>query len=678
MENYTVFVRLLLQNELSKGLILASSQFSSLNKQADIFQAKLNSIKTLGLIGGGLLFGGIIGLRVADSSLKYAEEYAHQLNILNMAGLTQKQIAEAVGTAWKNTHDIITVSATKSLAMWNDLRIVFGLPEEATKALPFVSRMQGILMASKEGRAAASDKDFAFSVAKALDIIGAVKNKEEFEKQATMMTSDIAAFQGRVQPKMFQSTFAYARQAKYAMSDEFKYEILPTLMMEYALSGNSAGGGSRGVGPMIAATYRFTNQGFVNKAALPEIESLGLLGDGGNNLTNKNYDEDIYNNGKYLKTTTSGTTLLHGLKDYQLAGSNPFLWVLKDLVPALQKKYGNNLTTAELQSHITAITRGNQLAGNLLTEFAVKSYAFLRDQKLVQQAMQKTPDELFTIALLHDPGLAHEALSQQWNNLMTSISQPMIAILIPALTMTASLFNKLSEVLMKYPFLAKTLAYSFVGLSAAMAFGGTVILLTAAFKLLWATLAFIPPLLSITTTVFRGMLYSLLVLNAPIIGTIAAISLLGFGVYKLGKLLGIDWGALFSVIVSGLKSIFSFLINTVSKIINFVSGTPGKDSKSHLFFNSNDVNKKNSSNLLYRKENSASNKPIYLIDPKDTMKKGTVQAIQVNSATYLDGRKIADTVTNHIVNSANSVPNNTARFDQGMNPTPVLLKLGTY
>ena len=292
MDAYTVYIKLALQNQVSAGLLGMSGQFTKLNAQADILQARLKSIGAMAMVGAGMLFGGIVGLSMFDKALKHGEEYAHQLNIINMAGVSQVDIANAIGDAWKVTGKVITTTATENLRMLNDMRIVFGDMGEARQALPLVAQMQAVLMSSKEGKEAAQDKDFAFSVAKALDIIGAVKNKEEFMTEANMMAKTVTAFQGRVTPKMFQSTFAYARQAKYALDNEFKYEILPTLMMEYAMSGSGAGGGSRGVGPMIAAMYRMTNQGYINKKALPELERVGLV-----------------KKGSALKTTTSGTTV---------------------------------------------------------------------------------------------------------------------------------------------------------------------------------------------------------------------------------------------------------------------------------------------------------------------------------------------------------------------------------
>lgn len=273
---YKIAVKVTLANEVSAGLVLMSGQFTAASAKAEIFAAKLKAIKSLAIVGGGMLFAGIIGFDMTSKLVKPALEYQHQLNILHIAGLSQIEINEAVAASWKNTSDVITTSATNNMKSFIDMRNVLGNTQEALSILPMVTKMQAVLMSSKEGAVTAESSDFAFNVAKALDIIGAAKNPVDFVRQATEMSKVVTALQGRVTPQQFQMVFAYARQAKLALDDEFKYKYLPSLMLEYSRK-TGGGGGSRGVGPMLAATYRFTNQGYINKKSLPELVALGLV-----------------------------------------------------------------------------------------------------------------------------------------------------------------------------------------------------------------------------------------------------------------------------------------------------------------------------------------------------------------------------------------------------------------
>lgn len=620
-DGYSVLIKLSLQNQVSAGLIGMSAQFTRLQAQATELQARLKSIRALALTGLGLTAAGAAGFYVLDKMIKPAEDYAHQLNIMNMAGLKQKDIANAIGDAWKNTTNVITTSATENLRMLNDMRIVFGQMGEARQALPLVAQMQAVLMSSKEGKALASDKDFAFSVAKALDIVGAVKNKNEFMTEADAMAKTITAFQGRVTPKMFQSTFAYARQAKYALDDEFKYQFLPTLMMEYA-QGSGGGGGSRGVGPMIAAAYRMTNQGYINKKALPELIKLGLVA-----------------KGTELKTTTSGTTV-GPMTGYQLAAKDPFLWTQQVLVPAIEKAYGHGkpMSRDDLQFHINQVFRGNQLAASLFTEFASKPYAFMRDQKLIQQAM--SPQQAYQQALMNDPVLARQALSAQWENVQTALTTPIVTVLIPALQNLASGLNSLARILQAYPMLAKTLSYAFVGLSGALLFSGTVLLLSAAFKGL-----------ALTFTVLQA---TVLVMGAPILGIVTALGLMGYAIYKLYETLkSINWQQLGQEIVSGITSIFSSIGKAIGgKVYDFTHP---------------DSNSPHTNLLNFSPKASPTGKPM-------AFNNATPQTIHVASTINLDGRQIARVVTEHQVKDATRVPNYSQGFDPSMSPTPMILK----
>lgn len=662
-DSYSVLIKLTLQNQVSAGLMAMSGQFTALQAKATALQARLAGIRTMALTGLGMATAGFAGLYLIDKALKPAEEYAHQLNIMNMAGIKQADIATSIGLAWKTTSSIITTTATDNLRMLNDMRIVFGDMGHAQMALPLVAEMQAVLMSSKEGKAAASDKEFAFSVAKALDIIGAVKSKDEFMLEANAMAKTVTAFQGRVTPRMYQSTFAYARQAKYAMNDDFKYQYLPTLMMEYSQGTAGAGGGSRGVGPMIASMYRMTNQGYINKKSLPELERVGLV------------PKD-----SALKTTTSGTTV-GPMTNYQLAGQNPFLWVQQTLVPLLTKAYGHDgkpLTREELQFHINQLFRGNQLAASLLTEFAVKPYAFERDKKLIQQA--DSPDKAYQKALIADPVLAHTALSAQWNNVMTALTVPLVTILIPALTTLASGLNSFARLLQKYPMLAKALSYAFLGLSAALAFGGVVLLLSAAFSAL-----------AVTAEI---LLVPLAILGAPLIGIAAALALMGYAAYKLYQLLKtINWASLWEGLknigmalvekfnafmnsmvqgaINAFKGFFSYLISAIANLGSTLASSIGGAFKSLGNKISGGVH-----NMIYGAPVPAPAAPASpaAASPVKTSMNNVHSTIQVASNIHLDGRQIARIVTEHQVKNATRSPNYSQGFDPNMSPTPMVLK----
>ena len=423
----------------------------------------------------GLVAGtaGYLGVRLFSDVIKPANAYAHQLNILNMAGLQHVEMANAIAAAWKNTSTVITTTATDNLRTILDLRNVLtdegfkkGDPvtlQTALQQLPIVSRIQAVLASSSESgvRKVAAD-NFSFSMAKALDIVGAARSPADFEKQATAMAKVITAFQGRVNPQMFQSVFAYARQAKFGLGDEFKYELLPSLMLEYAQGSASQGGGSRGVGPALGAFSRLVLQGYINKKAMPELERLGLIRPGAS-----------------LRTTTSGTTT-GPMVGAALARENPYEWVQQVALPAIMHRLGPNATQNQLIAEIQEITRGNQLASQLILEFALKQKNFLRDQAIIQGAM--APDRAYLSAMRHDPNFAYAALAASWGNLETAFGKGVVPLMVPVIVDLTRALNDLARWADRNQALAGTITGLVGALSGFLLLGGTLAIARVALR----------------------------------------------------------------------------------------------------------------------------------------------------------------------------------------------------
>lgn len=459
-EAYKIGVRVSLINHVSSGLLGMSRDFARADQHAIRLKSTLESMQKRLMIGGALAATGAFGLDIFAKALKPAEEYAATLNRLKMAGWTQVEIANAVGDAWKNTHTVITSTVNDNLSALLDLKNVLGTMGEARAALPVVTRIQTVLAASSEGRISGNSKDLAYSMAKALDIIGAAKDQKTFESQAEQMARVIIATQGRVTPEAFKSVFQYARQAKYQLSDEYKYQVLPTLMQENA-SGGGGGGGSRGVGPMQAAFYRWAIQGYINKKSMPELVSLGLV-----------------DPGTAVKTTTQGTTV-GSMRGAQLAASNPFEWVQQIMLPALRKKYGN-LSEDQLLTHINQVMRGNQLAAALVAEFAAKPQNFMRDAANIRKTM--SVGDAYQQAISNNPNVARQALGAQWENFKTAIRLAVVPVLIPMLIKLTNWLNSMALWARAHPGLMKTLALGFAALSAALLFGGTLMMAKVGFQ----------------------------------------------------------------------------------------------------------------------------------------------------------------------------------------------------
>jgi hypothetical protein len=492
-ETYKVAVRLSLIDGVSGGLFSMSKHFATTGRDVDALQAKLHNLQKLTMIGAAASGAGIFGLGLIGKAIKPAEEYTHQLNIMNMAGMKQAEIAEAVGAAWRLAGQNMTTTATGNLKALLDLRNITGSFEEAKTFLPIMQRMETVLAASKEGKVSGHSGDLAFSAMKALDIRGAASG-ENRDRQADMMTRVIEATQGRVTPEMFQSVFNYARQAKFSMSDDFVYKYLPTLMLENSTKGGG-GGGSKGLGPALAAMYRVTNQGYINKKAMPLWEQLGEV-----------------DSKTAVPTATAGTVVAH-MTDAALARSSPMAF--NDLiVEKIRKKWGPDSSDDFITSKLTDLYRGNQLAAGLAVEMFIKRANFERDRKLIEGVM--SPEDAYKSAITKDPATARRALHASWENFETSLTMNVVPYVVPALNSLSKELNNLGSFARHHPNMTKDLVIGFGALSGVLAVGGP--LLTG---------------MALTRLAFGGLGSKVKVAGEAAEGAISTVSKLGTGIGSL-------------------------------------------------------------------------------------------------------------------------------------------------
>lgn len=502
-EAYKVAIRLSIVDEFSTPLALLSRGLKTNHGDATKLEGHILSLaKSLRLlsVAGSAGIAGHSMLRGLNLSLKHAEGFNHQLNIMNMAGMKQAEIASSIGAAWDLTGKNLTTTVTGNLKGIIDLRNVLGDLGEAMTALPEVMKMSTILAASKEGRIGSNAHDLAFSAAKALDIRGAVTGGEQrMLKEFDLMTRVVIGTQGRVTPDMFQSVFNFARQAKFQLSDDFAYKYLPTLMLENANKGG--GGGSRGIGPSIAALYRFTNQGFINKKAKPLLQDIGMM-------------------------TKSG-----GLIGADLAASNPFLWTTQVFAPKIQAHLMRLHKAADDMAVLGVInraTRGNQLAASVMGEYWIKRKNFERDRLLFEGVA--SPNAAFKMAMNHDPDTARRALKASWENLQTSAMINVVPVIIPAINGLAEGLNELGKISREYPNLTKNLVLGLGGVAGLLAVGSPLLTGLVMFRLAFGGLPV--PLLSarVGATSLGSALLPLAAGGSAMSGAIAGVAGLAGGI----------------------------------------------------------------------------------------------------------------------------------------------------
>lgn len=473
-EAYKVATTLTLKNQISGVLGLISRDFMKTRAEAKLLQLELNKIKLLGMSGAILGGAGFMGLMAIKSAIKPASEYVHQLELAKVAGMQQLEIAAATKQAWQATGAVMTTTATGNLAAIRELRMVFGDTSDAINNMASVQKLQAVLQNVRGG----NGHDDAYTVAKALEMKGDVKNASRFETAADLMTKAMIASGGKVNPQDFLSAFKYGRSATIGWDDRFTYGILPTLIQEMKSSGGS--GGSGGPGNALMSAYAAVVGGTIPQKSLKVWQKLGLL----------DPSKIVWDKVGSAKGVGPGGIM--GSSTFQ---QDPYQWTQQYLIPALVKA---GLDTPDKQRQTLQYLFPNRTAGFIMSQMALQGWKFDRDQKLIGKASGLSAyDEL----IKRDPNMAMAALSAQWENFKTALGIGLVPVLIPFLRNLTTAFNKLAEFAARHPTLTQGLVGTFAALSALAAIGGTLMIAGASLKLIGVGFGLLGSPLSLLATI---------------------------------------------------------------------------------------------------------------------------------------------------------------------------------
>ncbi|MQA39055.1 phage tail tape measure protein [Rugamonas aquatica] len=192
-----------------------------------------------------------------------------------------------------------------------------------------------------------------------------------------------------------------------------------------------------------------------------------------------------------------------------LMAQRPDKFIGEVLVPAMRKKYGK--------------IGNEQMASLLEKKFDQPTARFLGDQIVNQPRLQNQAQAYQKASgyggayqsALQSPKGAEMAAAQSWKNLLTVIGTAYLPRVVDGLTSLAHGLDKLSALLEEYPALTTGLVYGFGLLAGALAIGGTISMVTASLGGL-----------AMAAT-------AIVALSTPILLVVAAVALLGAGLYFL-------------------------------------------------------------------------------------------------------------------------------------------------
>ena len=453
-ENYKVAVKISLVNEVSAGLLLISKQFGVAGKVAEEFQKRLNSIKETAKTGAMLVGGGVALAAPFIYAIDKAAELQKQMigiqiatrgTVGDMNNMRKAIEGIASQTVFSNI-DIAKMAKIVASGTGLGAKDVQGLLPEYAKFADVQLLMKGTSYQSS-----------------VTDAIRLAHTAQHYDPQSLSKYLDLLTKASFIVPGGLGEVghaLKYSQgMAKTALGiDDDQMVIMTALLNRLGFAG------SRGGTNLIAAMTR----------TIPGIFGSGLLtGKSGEalkemNFVDNNGHSNIFKDGKFDSFLWMGRLSEYVAREF---ASHPEAIARQDIMKNFQHAFG---------------TQGSRIA------------SILSDPKALDQLklIGQTFGEYGGVDSMQKK-FADESVAQQYMNAKTNFMSAMTELgvtLLPLASKGLKALNSHLQTLITWitanPEKVKRLAYAFLGLSAAMMFSGTVLLMTSAMRGLGLALLF--------------------------------------------------------------------------------------------------------------------------------------------------------------------------------------------
>jgi hypothetical protein len=341
---------------------------------------------------------------IASNTVKAAAEGAHERTRMEVSGMTPPEMKEAEHLSAVLSTKYKSLSQTSIMHSVRNIRSVVGHFEEATKILDPLLRLRVIAEGAHPERKAELAADFD-KLVKAMEIKSATQDPAKFTHYMDGMAKALNVFGDTLRPTDYYEMFKYGRAATLALSDDFMLGTAPTLAQE--LGGNSAG-------VALSSFYTQFVSGKMSNIAVKTLDSLGLI-----------------DPTKVEKTTTGAIKGVHpgGVKgaEYLTPGqTDPYLWVNKILIPALNAK---GITDPAQQQQMIAALASKSTTAQMLAIFASQQARIEKDRDLVLGKPGHPGAKGLEAAdtfMQKDPYTIWTGVKEQLTNLLQAASDPLM------------------------------------------------------------------------------------------------------------------------------------------------------------------------------------------------------------------------------------------------------------
>ena len=404
------------------GGVIASiaAQMTGLHRIANQTNMALGRMR-IGVAGA---FAGYAGSHIVKDMGHIVDHASHFVKIQNQmtaAGWSQHDVASATARAWELSAKYQGMTAEQVLEMQKEMAPVLG---DKPHAIELAGTMSKLYVAMQGTLGAAGAKSFNGQIQaaiKASELSGNVLDPARFELYLDGMAKTLKAFGGTITPRDYMLATKYGRSASMNWGEEFTNTILPTIMQEL---------GSSSTGTALMTMYSKLIGGQMKPAALNQFDKFGLID------KSRLAPDNITPEGK-MKHFQPGS-----IKNADVFLKNPYEWVQGTLIPALLEKgvmtpeglaevklghikdgKGEKAMRAMFQE--IAIFFGDRTAQGITNMFAAQERKILRDQKLINGAMNMTEGADFYNEKDYSSAMA--GFHSQWSNLTTALGMPGVA-----------------------------------------------------------------------------------------------------------------------------------------------------------------------------------------------------------------------------------------------------------
>jgi hypothetical protein len=476
---------------------------------------------------GGMIknFGETIGGALVATT-KDAAEYTHQLELMKIAGMSAKDVAEATTVAWKTSRDITTSTATSNLQMIGELRSI--LPDvnlsisEAVHFLPQVAKLNAVMGSLNGGKA---PEGLAYSTLRAVEMMGGTVDpktgKQDPERAAKMIdaiTQAAIMSHGKISPNEW---VGFAQQASAVVKNMDPAKVIgqnATLIMEM--------GGKR-AGTALTSMNQQVVGGVMPQRMVEDWEKYGLI--------------DTH---KVTKTRT-GVRLAPGAikgEDVFKGEGGALDWMVNVFIPTLKHA---GLDNKQISDNIIRLF-GRQTTQREASLMVTQQQQMQRDIAMQKQAA--TAGSGFGELNSNDPNTIKSAFSAQEESMMTAIGKAAMPMVLSAMKSMTSMFTAIGEFATRHPGITKAILVAVAALAAFAVVFGSILVVVGTIA------AAIGAIAALAST---GVAWAIAGIAAGIVAIGAAV-------------LAINWTGLLADVTGWLSSIVSAVSNWLSNMVNAV------------------------------------------------------------------------------------------------------------